>query len=282
MKRLSIARTGVAAVLGLVLAAAGAQPQAQPAEPAQPQQAQARPPDTQALARDLLMRMARYVSQAPRFSVEILSSYDTVQESGQQIEFAERRNVVVNRPAQLSVVTERSDGSRSETVFTGKDIELIDTNNKVYAREPQPGGIDESVVHLVSDLGVRLPLAVLLMNRMPAELERRVRSVDYVEKTNLLGTPSHHLAVRGDTVDFQVWVADGAQPVPLRIVINYRNEPGQPQFRAMLNNWNFAPAITAATFTPEVPAGARQIAFATQIAAGAKGANKTAIARGGK
>jgi hypothetical protein len=31
-----------------------------------------------------------------------------------------------------------------------------------------------------------------------------------------------------------------------------------------------------------IPAGARQIAFATQIAAGAKGANRTAIARGGK
>jgi hypothetical protein len=279
MKPLTIARAGVAAVLGLLLTAASAQPQAQPA---QPQQAQPRAPDTQALARELLMRMARFVSQAPRFSFDIASTYDAVQQSGQTIEFAEQRKVIVNRPAQLWVETERSDGARSQAVFTGKEIELIDTNNKVYASEPQPGGIDESVVHLVSDLGIRLPLAVLLMNRMPAELERRVRSVDYVEKTNLLGTPSHHLAVRADTVDFQVWVADGAQPVPLRIVINYRNDPGEPQFRAMLNNWNFAPTITASTFTPEIPAGARQIAFATQIAAGAKGGNRTAIARGGK
>jgi hypothetical protein len=226
--------------------------------------------------------MARFVSAAPRFSVDVVSSYDAVQASGQKIEFGERRKVIVNRPKQLWIENERSDGAHSFAVFTGKEIVLLDTTNKVYATEPQPGGIDESLVHLVSDLGVRIPLAVLLMSRMPAELEKRLRSIDYVEKTNLLGTPAHHLAARADSVDFQVWVADGAQPVPLRIVITYRKERGQPEFRALLNNWNFAPMITDATFRPQIPPGTQKIAFASQLAVAAKGAGSKGNTKGGK
>ena len=43
---------------------------------------------------------------------------------------------------------------------------------------------------------MRLPLAVLLLSRAPAELEARVTSIDYVEKMNFDGTPAHHLAAR--------------------------------------------------------------------------------------
>ena len=282
----AIARRVQAALLGILLAGsvqAGAQapaPTPTPATaPAPAPAAQAGAGDTQAVARDLLMRMARFLAQAPRFSVSMASNYDAVQSDGEKIEFGERRKVTLERPAQLRVETERSDGSQGGLAFTGKEILLVDLTNRVYATEPQRGGIDDSVVHLISDLGVRLPLALLLTTTLPSEFERRIRSVDYVEKTNVLGVPAHHLAARGDKVDFQIWIEDGAQPVPLRVVITYRDEPGQPQFRAALVDWNFAPAITAATFAPQMPAGATRIAFATQLAAGAR---KTSAAKGGQ
>jgi hypothetical protein len=278
----TITSRATAALLGLGLAVASAQLNAQaPAKPAST--AQAGTVDTQALARDILMRMAHFIAQSPHFSVTLSTNYDAVQQSGQKIEFADRRKIVLSRPGRLRAEVERSDSARVSTVFTGKDIVLVDATNKVYASEPQPGGIDESVVHFVSDLGIRFPLAVLLMSRLPEELEKRMQSIDYVEKTNLLGTPAHHLAGRTDAVDFQVWVADGAQPVLLRVVITYRNEPGQPEFRADFTDWNFSPSITDATFAPQIPAGAQKIAFATQLAAAAKAAHKTpASAQGGE
>lgn len=263
-----------AALLGIALAGG-----VQAGAPAPAPAAQAGTSDTQKVAHELLLRAARFLAQAPRFSVTVASNYDAVQADGEKIEFGELRKVVVNRPAQFRVETERSDGRRGWTVFTGKEIAVVDATNRVYATEPQPGGIDDSIVHLISDLGVRLPLALMLTTRMPSEFEQRVRSVDYVEKTNLLGAPAHHLAVRGDTVDFQVWIADGARPVPLRVVINYRDEPGQPQFRATLSDWNFAPSITPTTFEPQFPNGAARIAFATQLAAGAR---RTSADKGGR
>jgi hypothetical protein len=66
-------------------------------------------------------------------------------------------------------------------------------------------------------------------------------------------------------VDFQVWIAKGDQPWPLRIVINYRLMPGSPQFRANLSDWNPSPKFTQKTFVFEQPAGATQIPFAAQF-----------------
>lgn len=224
------------------------------------------PADTRAQAREILMRMAGFLGGAQRFSVSVRASYDAVQKSGEKIEFAETRRIQLSRPDRLRVESERSDGARTLTVFDGRQIVLVDLANNVYATAPQPGGIDESVVHLIKDLGMRLPLSLLLRTQLPAELEAQVRAIDYVEKTNIHGVPSHHLAARTNAVDFQVWVADGEQPLPLRVVITYRKSPGQPQFRAQLSDWNLAPAIGDATFAAAVPAGAKKIAFAAQLA----------------
>jgi len=238
--------------------------------------------ETQVLAREILMRMAAYLGGAQGYSVNLRAGYDAVQKSGQKIEFNESRKITLARPDKLRVEGERSDGAKSQVVFNGKEITLVDGANNVYATAPQPGNIDRSVVHFVSDLGMRLPLAVMLLSRMPAELEARVKTVDIVEKATVLGRPTHHLAARTNDVDFQVWVADGDQPVPLRVVITYKKSPGQPQFWAQFSDWNMAPSVNDATFTTQVPAGAQKVAFAAQLQRATMAARKASPDKGAK
>lgn len=270
MKRKIILIPAVACGAAAALVSAQApQQQAAPAQnPAQNTAAQASAPtESQQRAREILMRMAAFMAGSPNFSVNVASNYDVLQASGQKIEFGERRSVLVNRPNRLRVDTERSDGTKTSAVFTGSELVLVDASHKVYATEPQAGNLDESILHFVSDLGMRFPLAALLMSRLPLEFERRVRSIDYVEQTGILGPPTHHLAARGDTVDFQVWVRDGPEPVPVRVVLTYKLEPGQPEFRAQFTDWNLAPAIAEGTFRPRIPEGATKILFTAQLAA---------------
>ncbi|HTP60647.1 MAG TPA: DUF2092 domain-containing protein [Burkholderiales bacterium] len=234
----------------------------------------AAPVQSQAEAREILMRMAAYLGGAQAYSVSLRAGYDVMQKSGQKVEFNETRKIILARPDKLRVEIERSDGTKTLVVFNGKEIVLVDAARNVYATSRQPGSIDDSVVYFVKDLGMRLPLGVMLMSRMPAEFEARVKTIDYVEKTSILGAPAHHLAARGDGIDFQVWVADGGSPVPLRVVITYRKSRGQPQFWAQFSDWNLAPAITDATFTAQVPAGAQKIGFAAQLPRAAKKGTK--------
>ena len=238
--------------------------------------------ESQAQASAILMRMADSLAGAQRFSVSVRGGYDAVQKSGQKIEYNEMRKVTLSRPDRLRVEGERSDGAKTLTVFTGKEIVLIDETSNVYATAPQPGGLDDTIFHFVKDLGMRLPLAVLLVSQLPAELKDRVRSVDYVEKTNIHGSPSHHLAARTDTVDFQVWVADGDKPLPQRIVITYKKDKGEPQFRAQFSDWNLAPAIEDSTFLVTPPDGAQKVPFAAQLPRVSPAARKRSAEKGAK
>jgi len=267
-------------VSALVLAVAG-QAYAQPVDPAKKAPAAPQAMELQTQARAILMRMAQFLSGAQSFSVNIRDGYDVVQKSGQKIEFGDKRKIILSRPDRLRAEGERSDGSKTQVVFNGKEIVLVDATRNVYATAPQPGGVDDTIVYFVKDLGIRFPLARLLGSRLPAQFESRVRSVDYVEKTSIDGVPCHHLAARSDTVDFQVCVADGDKPLPQRLVITYKKAAGQPQFWAHFSDWDMAPAINDSTFLLQVD-GLRKIAFAAQLPRTSPAARKASADKGAK
>jgi hypothetical protein len=238
--------------------------------------------EPQADARAIMMRMAEFLSNAQRMSVTLHGAYDALQPEGYKVEWNEVRTVTLSRPNRLRIDSERSDGAHSLVLFDGKEITTFDESGRAYAQAPQPGGVDETVVHFVRDLGMRMPFAVLLLSRLPGELEQRVESVEYVEKTATLGTPAHHIVGRTSTVDFQLWIADGNQPLPLRAVLTYRNEAAQPQFRAQFSDWNLAAEPPDSTFTFTPPEGANRIPFAAALPRIAPGSKGTSVKKGEK
>lgn len=216
-------------------------------------------------AKGILLRMANYIAKAPNFTVNLSDSYDTVQASGEKIEFSATRKVIVSRPNGLRVEREESDGNKHILLYDGKDLTVFSPVENVYAQTAKTGGIDEAVRYFLRDLNMRLPLAMLLVSQLPAELERRTESLDYIEKTTIHGQAAHHLAARTETVDYQVWIAEGAKPLPLRVVLTYKLADGQPQFRAQFSDWNLAPKIDAAQFAFTPAEGAKKIAFLAQL-----------------
>lgn len=220
--------------------------------------------ESQELATELLSGMAKYLAGLPGFQMQLVASYDVVQESGQKIEFNEVRAITVSRPNLLRVEQQFSDGAQDLLVFDGQQINVYDSQLGVYAQAPQPGSVDDAVVYFVRDLGMRLPLAPMLSTRLPEELSKRMKSVDYVEYTTIFGTGAHHISARGATVDMQAWIADGDRPLPLRIVLTYKTEAGQPQFRAQFLGWDEKSKASADAFKFNPPADSKKIIFAVQ------------------
>ena len=114
----------------------------------------------------------------------------------------------------------------------------------------------------------------MLLSTLPTELDNLAVSADYVETTTITDVPCDHLAVRTNRgVDFQVWVAQGNEPLPRRVVITYKDATGQPQFWADLSNWNLAPEVSDELFTFTPPEGADRIQFLAEL--GSAGATET-------
>lgn len=221
--------------------------------------------ESQQFARNLLLDMARFLGGTQRFSVDILADFDVVQDSGQTITFAERRSISLQRPNQFLSTNRESNGRGDVLLFDGEAITISDVESNVFSRVLQPGDIDASAKYFTNDLKMRLPLAPLFMSRLADELQRALRSVEYVEETDVYGVPAHQIAARTDSVDFQVWIRDGSEPVPLRVVISYRGEPGQPQFRAQFSNWQLKPRFDKQTFVFKPTKDMQQIVFLVQL-----------------
>ena len=221
--------------------------------------------ESQRQARALLAAMAEHLAHLQDFTVTMHDDYDVVQSSGQKIEFGETRRVTMARPDRLRVEEVASDGRQDLALFDGHDIIVLDADTNTFAQAPQPGTVDDTLVYFVRDLKMRMPLAQLLTTRLPDEWPKRVRTVDLVEITDVRGVPTHHLAGRTDTIDFQYWITEGERPLPLRVVITYVNSPGQPQFRADFSDWNTSPKLATKSFEFTRPEGAHRIEFAAQV-----------------
>ena len=206
-----------------------------------------------------LEAMASFLAKAERLSVTIDCAYDVMQDSGEKIEFGERRVVTLKRPDRARIDVTRRDGSRRGLIFDGTQLAVFDLDEKVYTTVSKPGTADAAFDYFVNDLNMRLPLREILKTDFPRELKDVLGSARLVGEEQLGGAATDHIAFRGHTADVQLWIPRDGDPLPKRIVITYRLAGGQPKFEADLGTWNLAPDLPDTLFTFTPAAGAEQI-----------------------
>jgi hypothetical protein len=113
---------------------------------------------------------------------------------------------------------------------------------------------------------VVLALADLVRADPYAELSGGVTYGRYLGLHQAAGTLCHHLAFAQETIEWQIWIDAGAQPLPRKIVITYVDEDGEPQYAATIRRWNLEPTFPEALFTFEPRAGAQKIEPAAMAA----------------
>jgi hypothetical protein len=216
-------------------------------------QAAARTVDEKSMS--ILRNMGDFLTKAGKFTVTVHSSYDVIQESGREVEFEEIMKYAISRPDRMRIDFQESDGNQRVVVFDGKNLSAYGERQNVYASTELPGTLDNAIVYFVRDLKMRMPMAMLFVSNVNDEFERRITSLAYVETNTIKDVPCDHLVGSTDTVDFQIWVAQGNEPLPRRVVITYREAKGEPQFRARFSHWDFSPRFTDASFAFAPPEG---------------------------
>jgi len=215
--------------------------------------------DIDAEALEIFKEMADYLEAASVFGYQAEYSYDAVQESGLKVEFGASRKILVSRPDRMRVESQRRDGMRAVMTFDGKKMWLYEPKENVYATADQPGHLDESIEHVVTGLRIKAPLADLIETGLYEKVTTPLTRALYLGETIVTGVACEHLLMSNDYADFQLWITSGDQPVLKRIVITYREEPGQPQFRAHFLSWDMSPRDIKGQFEFEPPEGAERI-----------------------
>ena len=146
--------------------------------------------------------------------------------------------------------------------MTAKRVVLFNPEEAVYAKAPFKGEIDDALDFLAEELQRPIPLRDFFESDPGSVLTAKIESGIYVGESMLAGVLCDHLAMRNDKVDFQIWIAQGDEPLPRRIIITYKNEEGQPQFWGQFIEWETSPKINDETFTYTPSEKAERIPFA--------------------
>lgn len=213
------------------------------------------------LADKLLREMGEYLKTAQQYSFQAEITFDDVLPSGQKIQFGATEDLAVRRPNR-AYVEYRGDLGVKQFWYNGEAVTLYDPEKNFYASEKVPAKLDEAFDQLMKDFGFSPPLADLLCSDPYRLLIAKVQFGLYVGSSMIDGQRCHHLAFVDQHIDWQIWIEDGKQLVPRKILITYKTIPGAPQFTAVLSDWDFTTRLPDPLFAADVPSGAEKIEFA--------------------
>lgn len=248
-------------VAALCLAAgAGAQeaPAASPA-PEAPTPAPVRRIDPR--ADEILKRMSALLATAPRFALEAEETFDEVSDNAPRLQLTNVRRIAIERPARLAADA-TGDTLNRATWYDGKTISVLDKSKNHYVTLEAPTTIDATLDAVSDDYGIVIPVSDLLYSDVYATLTEGVLYGEYQGLHQAAGTLCHHLAFSQEAIDWQIWIDAGDQPLPRKLVITYVDEPGAPQYTAVIRRITLDPKLPDGLFAFTPPEGAERIDLA--------------------
>jgi len=212
--------------------------------------------------------------RAEQFSFQARTIRVYSDEKDEPLHIFHTMKIVVHRPNRLLVDVTGDDGAR-KLAFDGKTVIVYSATEKKYANIPVPEGTIEGMLkEAVGRLGVDFPLADLLTEAPNKAFLTGVTEGRVVNTVTIDGVPCLHMFfMQPPGIELELWVEKNAQSLPRRLIVTYRNLPGQPNLIAEFSDWNFniRPSDADFTFQPPPDAVQVQLKSAASTAAPAKG-----------
>jgi hypothetical protein len=206
-----------------------------------------------------LKRSADFLAAQESFSFRTDIAFDVVQANGQVLEFGGTRDYLMRRPDRLRIESIDDDGGVKQLFFDGTSILIDMPNEDAYVQVEKPGTLYAAMDYLVEELGAPSPLEDFTSENFAAGPADRIVSGFYVQRVMLEDRVCEHLAWRTKDVDVQLWVQEGDEPVPCRVVITYKKAEAHPQFAADFHLWDFAPDVDDELFAFTPPESAERL-----------------------
>lgn len=237
--------------LSLMLAA----PTAAQGQEASTSQADAREPAAMAA----LDRMGAALRKQTAFTVKADLTAEDVLIDGQKLQYGGTLDIAAKRPANLKMVLKMGPSER-QLYYDGKSLTLYSPERNAYATAAAPGTIRETLAAAEDEYGLFIPLTDLFLWGDDPSIAARVTSAFYAGKEAIGGQMCEHYALRQAAVDWQVWIREGDNALPCKLVITSADDPAMPQVSAVYH-WQAESVPAADSFSFKPPEGALKIMF---------------------
>ena len=254
------------AALGLPVLACGraGAPASAPAEPPPPPIETDLAPGSRLVeprVQELMRRMSDRLAQVTALAIEAEEIYDEVPADRPRTQLMNVRHVAMRRPDRL-VADAAGDAQNRALWYDGKTASSLDREQNVWTSGAVPPTVDGALDWIFDQTSTVVPLADFLYvdvyDRLMSDVQRGV----YLGVHDAAGVPCHHLSFEQATIDWQLWIDAGPDPLPRKLVIAYKTEDEVPQYSVTIRKWNVKADLPEALFRFTPPAGAKRVDIA--------------------
>jgi len=206
---------------------------------------------------EALAKMSAYLRTLQAFQITLQTQRDDVDIYGQAITLNGQATYRVRRPDAMAIDLALPSVAR-KYVYDGKTVTVFDPPTGYYAQFAAPATIKATLQMALDKYGVTLPLSDLFTWTDGDDRANVLTSAHFIGKTQIDGQSANHYAFRQPGIDWQIWIADGDKPAPLRVALVASDDPARPKFQADLV-WDTTPQFNADAFTFTPPANARKV-----------------------
>jgi hypothetical protein len=209
---------------------------------------------------DALRDMSTYLKSANTVQINTVGSLDVVTQNGQRIQLDGTVTYKVRRPG--FVIDYESDIKSRKFFYDGKNFTVYSPKLGYYASVPAPGTNREVLDTIYNKFGISLPLEDLFRWDEGNTRSQAFQSAYKVGTATIDGAETDHYAFREADVDWEIWIQQGDQPLPRKLVIVDRTDPARPTFITRLS-WMINPTFSPSDFTFTPDANSKRINLAT-------------------
>ncbi len=207
-----------------------------------------------------LQRMSEFLVSLKTAEIRSNGTIDVVSDAGQRIQLDGTTNYKLRKPG--FVIDFDSDLKKRRFYYDGKTFTEYSPSAGFYATTAAPPTNREALKTMYEQYGIQLPLEDLFRWSDPnGKRDDALKSAYQVGTATVDGVETNHYAFREGTSDWELWIQQGAQPLPRKMVIVDTSKPERPTFIARLD-WKVNPGLTDKDFTFVPSANDKRIAFA--------------------
>jgi len=211
-------------------------------------------------AKVLLEQMSKEIAGLDSFIVYGDAYADARLDAGQIIEHSSQVTLRLRREPGSIRITNRNAENTKEIYFNDGSLSVYSTNDNFYAQTDIPKGVESMLDFAVNEVGIDAPLLDFVSANVADGLLQDADEVRYLDTSLIRGEIFHHIGIRSQDLDVQIWIASEGRPLPGKLVITSKWEGGSPRFVAFFK-WDTDPVFPSDLFRFEPPDGAVAVEF---------------------
>ena len=209
-------------------------------------------PNIDPQAAEILQNMSYFLGSKDEYTFKAEVMFDQLINSNRKIQYSAEEKVYLKKKGNMTIEYVSDLGGYKLWFEEGK-VTILELPTNLFSIATLPATIDQALLKLKELYGFTPALSDFLFINTFRALTENVTSGSYFGTSKVFGVRCDHLAFVQQDIDWQIWVESGKRQIPRKLVITYKQLPGQPQFIAILKDWVLDKPITNFAFKADIP-----------------------------